>query len=332
MEFHLLIITVIIVAIFFDFTNGWNDSANAIATVVSTRVLSPLQAVMMAGTLDFIGAYFSTRVAMTVGKGIVDPATVTQYVVLFAMIAATMWVALATLKGLPISASHSLIGGLIGAAVGQAGLSVIKWNGLTTVLLALLISPMLGMAVGFVMMTVLKRLIANCSYSKINRVFGKLQIFSSGLVSLSHGTNDAQKVMGIITLALFSGGYITEMQVPFWVKVICATAIALGTAFGGWKVIKTIGTGLMDLRPVHGSVAETSAAAVLFSSAALGVPVSTTHVITSTIVGVGAAKRRGGVRWIVGKKILYAWILTLPFCFLVGFGLTKAFQLIMTNP
>lgn len=328
MEIHFLIIAVILVALFFDFTNGWNDSANAIAAVVSTRVLSPVQAVLMAGTLNFVGAYLSTRVAMTIGRGIVDPAIVTQYVTLFAMIAAVMWVALATYRGLPISSSHSLIGGLVGASIGHAGLAIIKWKGLITVLIALLISPVLGLCIGFGVMTLLKHIIANCSYSKVNRVFGKFQIFSSGLVALMHGTNDAQKVMGIITLALLTGGYITAMKVPFWVMFSCASAIALGTSFGGWRVVKTVGTGLMDLRPIHGSVAETSAAVVLFSAAALGVPVSTTHVVTSSIVGVGAAKRRGGVRWGIGKKILYAWLLTLPFCFLAGFGLMKLFHLI----
>lgn len=329
MEIHLLIIVVILIALFFDFTNGWNDSANAIAAVVSTRVLSPLQAVLMAGTLNFVGAYFSTRVAMTIGKGIVDPAIVTQYVTLFAMIAAAMWVAFATFRGLPVSSSHSLIGGLVGAAIGHAGLAVVKWKGLVTVLVALLISPVLGMLVGFVVMSVLKRVIANCSYSKVNRRFGRFQIVSSSLVALMHGTNDAQKVMGIITLALFTGGYITQMQVPFWVMVGCASAIALGTALGGWRVVKTVGTGLMDLRPIHGSVAETSAAAVLFSAAAMGIPVSTTHVVTSSIVGVGAAKRKGGVRWGIGKKILYAWIFTLPFCFVVGFCFMKLFHMIV---
>ncbi|MFA4874636.1 MAG: inorganic phosphate transporter [bacterium] len=326
METYLLIIVVVFVALSFDFANGWNDSANAIAAVVSTRVLSPLQAVLMAGTLNFVGAYFSTRVAMTIGKGIVDPTFVTQYVTLFAMLAAVMWVALATYRGLPVSSSHSLIGGLVGAAIGHAGLTIIKWKGLTTVLVALLISPVLGMCVGYIVMSILKRVLANCSYSKVNRRFGKFQILSSSLVALMHGTNDAQKVMGIVTLALFSGGYIVQMQVPFWVMAACATAIALGTSLGGWRVVKTVGTGLMDLRPIHGSVAETSAAAVLFTAATLGVPVSTTHVVTSSIVGVGAAKRKGGVRWVVGKKILYAWVLTLPFCFFVGFGLMKAFH------
>jgi PiT family inorganic phosphate transporter len=326
MESHILIIAVVGVALLFDFTNGWNDSANSIATVVSTRVLSPVKAVLMAATLDFTGAYLSTRVAKTIGGGIVDPASVTQPVVLFAMIAAAIWVALATFKGMPISASHALIGGLVGSAIAQAGLPVIKWVGLVTVLVALVVSPFLGLVVGYAAMWLLKHLIANVPYSKVNRVFGKLQILSSGLVALSHGTNDAQKVMGIITLALFSGGYISTMDVPLWVITACATMIALGTATGGWRVIKTLGTSLMDLRPVHGSVAETSAAAVLFSAAALGVPVSTTHVITSSVVGVGAARRPGGVRWIVGKRILYAWILTLPFCLIASWLFMKGFS------
>lgn len=331
MDIQALILIVIAVALLFDFANGWNDSANSIAAVVSTRVLSPVQAVIMAGILNFVGAYFSTRVAMTIGKGIVDPANITQYVTLFAMIAAISWVALATARGFPVSSSHSLIGGLVGAAMGYGGFAVIKWTGLTKVLLALLISPPLGMLVGYCLMTVLKHLLANVASSKVNRIFGKVQILSSGFVALMHGTNDAQKVMGIITLALFSGGYIAQMQVPFWVMAACGTAIAFGTSFGGWKVVKTVGTGLMDLRPVHGSVAETSGALVLFSAAALGVPVSTTHVVTSSIVGVGAAKRKGGVRWGIGKKILYAWIFTMPFTFVVSFLLTRGFMMLFAK-
>ncbi len=329
MDSHLLIIAVVVVALFFDFTNGWNDSANAIATVVSTRVLSPFAAVMMAAVLNFAGAYLSTRVAKTIGGGIVDPTIVTQPVILFAMLSATLWVALATMKGLPISASHALVGGLVGSAIALAGLPVIKWSGLITVLVALVVSPVVGIIAGYVSMWLLKHALANVSNSKVNRVFGKLQVVSSGLMALSHGTNDAQKVMGIITLALFSGGFIKDISVPIWVTTLCAAAIAIGTATGGWKVIKTLGTSLMDLRPVHGAMAETSATAVLFTAAALGVPVSTTHVVTSTIVGVGAARRRGGVRWLVGKRILYAWVLTLPFCLLVGWLFMKGFLTIM---
>lgn len=326
MEASFLIIAVVVVALLFDFANGWNDSANAIATVVSTRVLSPLAAVLMAAVLNFVGAYLSTKVAKTIGGGLVNAEIVTQPVVLFAMLSATIWVALATIKGLPISASHALIGGLVGAAIGQAGSAVIIWKGLITVLIALIVSPVIGIAAGFGLMWLLKHLVANHSFSKINAVFGKLQIVSSGLMALSHGTGDAQKVMGVITLALFSGGYVKDLNVPLWVITVCAAAMALGTATGGWKVIKTLGTGLMDLRPVHGCMAETAAAGVIFASASLGVPVSTTHVITSTIVGVGAAKRRGGVRWIVGKKILYAWVLTLPFCLVLGYLFVKAFN------
>ncbi len=326
MDASLLIIAVVAVALLFDFANGWNDSANAIATVVSTRVLSPLAAVLMAAVLNFLGAYLSTKVARTIGGGIVNPEIVTQPVVLFAMLSATIWVALATAKGLPISASHALIGGLVGAAIGQAGFAVIVWNGLTIVLVALVVSPIVGIAAGFCLMWLLKHAVANVPHSKVNRVFGRIQLISSGLMALSHGTGDAQKVMGVITLALFSGGYLKDLSVPLWVVTVCALAMAAGTATGGWKVIRTLGTGLMDLRPVHGCMAETAAAGVIFASAGLGLPVSTTHVITSAIIGVGAARRRGGVRWIVGRKILYAWILTLPFCLVLGFLFQKLFE------
>ncbi|MDP3981565.1 MAG: inorganic phosphate transporter [Chlamydiota bacterium] len=319
-----IICAVVVIAVFFDFANGWNDSANAIATVVSTRVLTPGQAVFMAAIFNFIGAYLSTKVAKTIGGSIVDPMVVTQGVVFFAMVTACIWVSVATFKGLPISASHSLIGGLIGAGIGKGGIAIVKWKGVMMILTALFVSPLLGMLFGFIFMKILGRTISNFSYGKVNRVFGKLQIVSSAIMALSHGTNDAQKVMGVITLALFSGGFLTDLTVPLWVIFVCAMAIACGTAVGGWKVIKTLGTDLMDLRPVHGFVAETSAAGVLFGAAALGIPVSTTHCITSSIVGVGAAKRKGGVRWGIGKSIMYAWILTLPFCMLLGYLFIKA--------
>lgn len=330
MDSHYLIVIVVVFALLFDFANGWNDSANAIATVVSTRVLSPLRAVVLAALLNLIGAYLSTRVAKTIGGGIVEPAMVTQTVVLFAMVAATFWVTWATWRGLPISASHSLIGGLLGAAIGNGGLSVIQWKGLATVVTALFVSPLLGGLVGFLSMRFLGKMMANVPSGKVNRIFGKLQLVSCGLMALSHGTNDAQKVMGIITLALFSGGYLKNIEVPFWVITLCAIAMASGTATGGWKVVKTLGSSLMHLRPVHGFAAETSATAVLFSAAVLGVPVSTTHVITSSIIGVGAESRMGAVRWSIGKKIAYAWVWTFPFCIFCGYFLVKLFHRLST--
>lgn len=312
MSIEITLIVIIIVALLFDFTNGWNDSANAIATVVSTRVLSPASAVIMASILNFAGAFLSTKVAKTIGGGLVDPSVVTPLVILAAMIAATLWNGSMSLLGMPVSGSHALIGGLIGAVMYAQSVAVIKVHGVLTVLVALLVSPILGLIVGFIFMVSIMWLFRNVSMGKINRRFGRLQIISAGSMAFTHGLNDAQKVMGVITLALFSSGKITSVEVPFWVIFACASMISLGTAIGGWKVIKTLGTGLLSLRPVHGFAAETAAVSVLSLSAWLGVPVSTTHIITSSIMGVGAAKRLSAVRWGIGQKILWAWIFTLP--------------------
>jgi PiT family inorganic phosphate transporter len=321
----LLTALVVAVALFFDFTNGWNDSANAIATVVSTRVLSPFQAVMFAAVLNFLGAYLSTRVAKTIGGDITDPATITQTAVLTAMITAAGWTALMTRLGLPISASHSLIGGIIGATVSAKGFAALKLDGVFKILLALVISPILGFLMGAFLMYCLTWLFHRSSPSKINRYFGKLQLVSAGFMALSHGTNDAQKVMGVITLALVSGGFLDKIEVPFWVITACATVMALGTALGGWKVIRTLGVNLLKLKPIHGFAAETSASIVLLGAASLGMPVSTTHVIASSIMGVGSSIRFSAVRWGIARDIILAWIFTLPVCAIVA-GLL--FQLI----
>ncbi len=314
----LLTALVVAVALFFDFTNGWNDSANAIATVVSTRVLSPFQAVMFAAVLNFLGAYLSTRVAKTIGGDITDPATITQTAVLTAMITAAGWTALMTRLGLPISASHSLIGGLIGATVSAKGFAALKLDGVLKILLGLVISPILGFTVGAFLMYCLTWLFHRSSPYKINRYFGKLQLVSAGFMALSHGTNDAQKVMGVITLALVSGGFLDKIEVPFWVITACATVMAMGTAFGGWKVIRTLGVNLLKLKPIHGFAAETSASIVLLGAASLGMPVSTTHVIASSIMGVGSSIRFSAVRWGIARDIILAWIFTLPVCAIVA--------------
>ncbi len=310
----ILIVLVIGAALLFDFSNGWNDSANAIATVVSTRVLSPLQAVLLAGTLNFAGAFLSTKVAKTIGSGLIDPSQVSLTVVLAAMLAAFLWTLVMTIAGLPISASHSLIGGLIGAALFSSGFSAIKAKGVIKVFTALLVSPVVGLVVGFLLMALLLHIFKKTAPSTVNKYFGKLQLISVGLMSLTHGMNDAQKVMGVITMALLSGGYITTFEVPLWVTVSCAFLMALGTAVGGWRVMKTLGLKLCSIKPVHGFAAETAASLVLFGSASLGLPVSTTHVITTCIMGVGSTKRLSAVRWGIGKKILYAWVFTLPAC------------------
>lgn len=317
-----ILILVIVMCLLFDFVNGWNDSANAIATVVSTRVLSPSTALLYAAVLNFLGALVSTRVAKTIGGGLVDPHLVTQPVIFAAMLAATLWVAICTVKGLPISGSHSLIGGLVGAAAGSFGVQSVKFSGLVKVLIALVASPLLGFIIGYVLLIMVYWSAYAMSVKTTRKTFSALQVLSAGFMAFTHGTNDAQKVMGVITLALFASGKISEIVVPFWVMLSCATVMGLGTAVGGWKVIKTLGTRLSHLRPIEGFAAETAGSIVLVLAASLGVPVSTTHTITGSIMGVGSAHNLRSVKWGVGQKILYAWVLTLPVS--AGLGLILA--------
>ena len=317
-----ILILVIAMCLLFDFVNGWNDSANAIATVVSTRVLSPSTALIYAAVLNFLGALVSTRVAKTIGGGLVDPHLVTQPVIFAAMLAATLWVAICTIKGLPISGSHSLIGGLVGAAAGSFGVQSVKFSGLVKVLIALVASPLLGFIIGYILLIIVYWSAYAMSVKTTRKTFSALQVLSAGFMAFTHGTNDAQKVMGVITLALFASGKITEIVVPFWVMLSCATVMGLGTAVGGWKVIKTLGTRLSHLRPIEGFAAETAGSIVLVVAASLGVPVSTTHTITGSILGVGSAHNLRSVKWGVGQKILYAWVLTLPVS--AGLGLILA--------
>lgn len=309
-----IIILIVILAIIFDISNGWNDAANAIATVVSTRVLTPLQAVLLAAFMNIAGAFFSTAVAKTIGTGIVDPVAVTQSVVASALLAGFLWNSVMTIVGMPVSASHALIGGLIGAAVAFGGVDILNMQGITKIFTALLISPVFGIFFGFFLMKFIIKLFCNFSPGVINKHFGRLQIISSSFMAFSHGSNDAQKVMGIITLALVSGGFLDSVEVPFWVILICALAMGFGTAVGGWRVIKTLGVQMLKLQPVHGFAAETSATAVILGASSLGLPVSTTHVVSTAIMGVGATKRLSAVRWGVARKIVIAWIFTLPMC------------------
>ena len=314
-----IIIVVVIIALLFELSNGWNDSANAIATVVSTRVLTPLQAVLMASSMNIVGAFLSTAVAKTIGKGIVDPVDITLTVVAAALLSGFLWNGAMTFLGLPVSASHALIGGLIGAAVAHlGGFDQLNLAGLTKIFMALLTSPIFGIFFGYLFMKLLLRLFCNFSPGTINKHFGRLQIISAGFMALSHGMNDAQKVMGVITLALISGGYITTLEVPVWVIILCALAMGLGTAAGGWRVIKTLGHQMLKLQPVHGFAAETAATAIIIGASSLGLPVSTTHVITTSIMGVGATRRLSAVRWGVARKILLAWIFTLPMTAIVA--------------
>jgi len=309
---------VVIFALVFDFTNGWNDAANSIATVVSTRVLTPMQAVLLAAVLNVIGAFYSDAVAKTIGGGLVDPNQVTQLVILATLAAGIAWNTAMTLAGLPISASHALIGGLIGAAVGKGGWAMVNLGGIQTVLLAMLLSPVLGGLLGWLTMKIINLLLRNQAPASVTSWFKRLQLLSVAFVSFSHGSGDAQKVMGIITLALFAGGYVSDLSVPPWVVVAAATAMGAGTMIGGWGVIKTLGMKMLRLQPVHGFAAETAAATFLTIAARIGIPVSSTHTITGSIIGVGMAKGRGSVRWGVANKIVYAWVLTLPGCALVS--------------
>ncbi len=325
--FSIALIVTIVVALLFDFANGWNDAANAIATVVSTRVLSPLQAVLLAAVLNFAGILLGTAVAKTIGTDLVQSESMTTLAVAAAVGAAAVWTIVMTLVGMPISASHSLIGGIAGAATASTlGFEALKASGMTKVLVALLISPLAGFAVGLVLMLVLLALFAGRPHGSVNRVFGKLQLLSVSWMSVVHGANDAQKVMGVITMALVAEGVQTGFHVPLWVKISCQIAIAAGTAIGGWRVIRTLGMGLTELKPAHGFAAETGASIVLMTTATMGVPVSTTHTITGAILGVGASRRLSAVRWGVGGKIASAWVMTLPCCFGLGYVLRLAFS------
>jgi len=307
-----MLLLVVFLALLFDFSNGWHDSANAIATVVSTRVVSPFVAVMAAGVLNIAGAFMSTAVAKMVGSGIVDPASVTQQMVAAALAGAIAWNLFTLLLGLPTSSSHALIGGLVGAAVTHGGWDTVKFSGLRAVLEAMVLSPFFGFAIGLSLMVLISWLFFRVARGVATKIFKRLQLLSACFMAFSHGANDAQKAMGIITLALLSAGQIQSAEVPTWVIGACAVAMGLGTAAGGWRIVRTLGMGIVKLEPVHGFAAETGAAAVLMVTAHIGLPVSTTHTITSSVLGVGAIKRLSAVRWGVTRRILYAWLFTLP--------------------
>jgi len=308
----LMLCLVILAALLFDYINGFHDTANAIATCISTRALSVRSAIIMAAVLNFVGAMISTKVATTIGKGIVDGSNVTQMVVLAGIAGAIIWNLITWYYGLPSSSSHAIIGGIMGAVFAHAGMSALKWEGLKKIVLALVLSPILGTVVGFIFMLILYRIFRNSAPSGLNKHFRRLQIASAALMAFSHGTADAQKSMGVITLALVSYGTLTTFAVPWEVMVACATAMALGTAAGGWRIIKTVGHDFVKLQPVHGFCVETASAGVILGASAFGMPTSTTHVITSTILGVGLSKRLTAVNWNVAKRILIAWILTIP--------------------
>jgi PiT family inorganic phosphate transporter len=313
------LVVVIVLAVAFDYVNGFHDTANAIATSVATRALRPAHAVAMAAVFNFVGAFAGTAVATTIGAGLVDPNTTTQAVVAAALIGAIAWNLVTWRWGIPSSSSHALIGGLIGATIAFAGTDALKPEGIwNKVLVPLVSSPLVGFVGAFALMVALYWIFRRAERRMLARRFRRLQLLSAGYMAFSHGSNDAQKTMGIITLALFSAGVIPTVEVPWEVIVLSASAISLGTAVGGWRIMKTMGHRVVELEPIHGFAAETTAATVLFGTASLGMPVSTTHVISSAIMGVGSSKGVRGVRWGVARTIVMAWIVTLPITALVG--------------
>jgi len=317
----LLLIAIIAIALVFDYTNGAHDAANAIATVVSTKVLSPVAAVVMAAVLNLVGAFLGTKVAHTVGAGIVNTEMVMgcQTVVLAALIAAILWNVLTWCLGLPSSSSHALIGGLMGAALTHGGWRVLHYDSIVLkILLPIVLSPLAGFVGGYVFMVILAWIFCKTHPRNANRAFRRLQLVASAFMATSHGTNDAQKTMGIITLALFVSHQIPAMHVPFWVVLACAFAMMLGTATGGWRIIKTMGHSIFKMEPVHGFATATSASVVIFGASFLGAPISTTHTISSCVLGVGASKRLSAVRWGIARSMIVAWVLTIPATALVG--------------
>ena len=315
-----LTIFIILLALLFDFLNGMNDAANSVATIVSTRVLTPRLAVLWAAFFNFAAAFgFGVHVANTIGKGIVEQAAVSEGLILSALIGAIIWTYFCTHYGLPISVSHSLIGGLAGAAIAKAGTGALIASGLIKVTIFIFLSPLLGLAIGSLLMILVTWLFRRWSPRRVDRVFRIGQLVSSAAFSLGHGANDAQKTMGVIALLLYVKGYLgPEFYVPTWVIIAAYTAIALGTLTGGWKVIRTMGIKITNLKPVGGFCAETAGAALLVGTAIAGIPISTTHTIAGSIMGVGSTKRISAVRWGVAARILWAWVLTIPVSALVG--------------
>ncbi|HEU4838517.1 MAG TPA: inorganic phosphate transporter [Micavibrio sp.] len=319
MDPFLLLCVVVALTLVFDYINGFHDAANAIATVVSTRVMRPTTAVAYGAILNFIGALLGTEVAATIGKGLVDPASIGMITVLCTVLAAIIWNLITWWKGLPTSSSHAIIGSLLGATFfsGDGGLDKIDIGAVfDKVVVPMVTSPLLGFLLGFGLMTGLIWAVWRTKLPKTNRRFGRLQIVSAGFMALSHGHNDAQKSMGIIALALVLANPGEEFHVPLWVILSCAIAMALGTMSGGWRIIRTLGSKMIKLQPIHGFAAETTASIIITGASQLGIPISTTQIISSSILGVGATRRLSAVRWGIVGNILWAWVLTLPLTFL----------------
>jgi len=313
LHFDAGVVFIILVALTFDFLNGFHDAANSIATVVSTRVLSPQKAVLWAAFFNFVAAFvMGTAVAKTMGKGMIDISVVNQHVILAGLIGAISWNLFTWYYGLPVSSSHALIGGYAGAAVARAGIGAIVFSGWTKTLVFIVLAPLMGAVLGFLLMVGVTWIFRRWHPFKLDQLFRRLQLVSAGLYSLGHGGNDAQKTMGIITGLLVTAGYHRGFEIPFWVIIICHAAIAAGTMFGGWRIVKTMGTKITKLQPFGGFCAETSGAITLFLATHLGIPVSTTHTITGAIIGVGSSTKLSAVRWGVARGIVAAWVVTIP--------------------
>lgn len=321
----MIILIVIILALAFDFINGFHDTANAIATSVSTRALKPRTAIMMAAVMNFLGAILFTGVAKTIGGSVADPAKLDNglEVLIATLLSAIIWNLITWWFGIPSSSSHALIGSLAGAVYVGAGPDKLNWSGFTTIVEGLVFSPLIAFVIGYIVMLVLKWIFARRSPHTVNKGFRSLQIVTAALQSFTHGTNDAQKAMGIITFALVTADFQDHMEVPLWVKLAAATAMALGTSIGGWKIIKTMGTKIFKIEPINGFAADISAASVIFGATLFHLPVSTTHAITSAILGVGSAKRFSAVRWSMAGRIVIAWVITIPIVFVMAGAIYK---------
>jgi inorganic phosphate transporter, PiT family len=324
---------VLVLAYVFEFANGWTDAPNSIATVVSTRVLRPYQAVLMAGFLNLVGALTGTAVAKTIASGIVQPGFVDLTTIAAALLAASIWAFGAQYFGLPSSESHALVAGLLGAGFAEGGLEALEWSGTEKSLIGLVTSPLGGFLIGFLLMVIIYHVFARVRRAVVARIFGRAQILSAAFMAFSHGTNDAQKTMGIITLAILlneagpGGAVPAEFDIPTWVILSAGLVMGIGTMVGGWRVVRTLGLRITKLEPVQGFAAETGAATVITVAAQLGIPVSTTHAIGSAIMGVGATKRFSAVRWGVARQVVAAWILTWPSCLVLGYVLGKLLPL-----
>lgn len=315
MDFSLLLVVfTVILALFFDFLNGFHDAANSIAAIVSTRVMKPHWAVLWAAFFNFIAfLFFGVHVAATMGTGLVDPSIINTQIILSSLLGAIFWNLFTWYYGLPSSSSHALIGGLLGAAIAQSGLSHLKWLGILKVVAFIVISPLLGMAMGMIMIVLTARLFFYSTPHRVDDWFRRLQFVSSAFISLGHGSNDAQKTMGIIAILLYSAHLIGPVfYVPAWVVILCNFVIALGTCFGGWRIVRTMGMKITKLKPMSGFCADTASAITLSLATMLGIPVSTTHTVTGSIIGVGSLNGFSAVRWGVAKNIVWAWILTIP--------------------